>query len=103
MNDPAYRNINFDQLVNAYRQSRRALIEGGVDLIMVETLFDTLNAKVAVFALEMEFEALGITLPVMISAPLPMPPGVRFPGRPPKRFTTRCVTCGRCRLVCTVR
>ncbi len=67
VNDPAYRNIDFDQLVNACRQSSRALIEGGVDLIMVETIFDTLNAKAAVFALEMEFEALGITLPVMIS------------------------------------
>lgn len=72
VNDPAYRNIDFDQLVNAYLQSIRALMAGGVDLIMVETIFDTL---------------------------LLMPPGARFPGRPPKHFTTRCATRGRYRSV----
>lgn len=48
VNDPAYRNISFDQLVYAYRESTRALVEGGVDIIMIETIFDTLNAKAAV-------------------------------------------------------
>ncbi|MCT6716701.1 homocysteine S-methyltransferase family protein, partial [Staphylococcus aureus] len=50
VNDPAFRNVSFDQLVEAYRESTRALIEGGVDLIMIETVFDTLNAKAATFA-----------------------------------------------------
>ncbi|EEP90439.1 Methionine synthase [Yersinia kristensenii ATCC 33638] len=59
VNDPAFRNVSFDQLVEAYRESTRALIEGGVDLIMIETVFDTLNAKAATFAVESEFEAMG--------------------------------------------
>lgn len=59
VNDPAFRNISFDELVAAYRESTRALVEGGVDLIMIETIFDTLNAKAAAFAVETEFEALG--------------------------------------------
>ena len=50
--DPGYRNINFDRLVDAYSESARALIAGGVDLLMVETIFDTLNAKAALFAIE---------------------------------------------------
>ncbi|WP_236851557.1 methionine synthase [Candidatus Sodalis pierantonius] len=86
VNDPAYRNIDFDQLVNAYSQSGRALIEGGVDLIMVETIFDTLNAKAAVFALEMEFEALGITLPVMISGTITDASGRTLSGQTTEAF-----------------
>ncbi|NHX33670.1 hypothetical protein HA388_27115, partial [Escherichia coli] len=67
VNDPAYRNITFDQLVEAYRESTRSLVKGGVDLIMIETIFDTLNAKAAIFAVETELEALGVSLPIMIS------------------------------------
>ncbi|WP_139760878.1 homocysteine S-methyltransferase family protein, partial [Salmonella enterica] len=63
VNDPAFRNITFDQLVAAYRESTKALVEGGVDLILIETVFDTLNAKAAVFAVKEEFEALGVDLP----------------------------------------
>ncbi|KLU18216.1 hypothetical protein ABE79_13365 [Proteus mirabilis] len=59
--------ISFDKLVDAYREATRGLIKGGVDLIMVETIFDTLNAKAAIFAIKCEFEALNIELPVMIS------------------------------------
>ena len=51
VNDPAYRNINFDQLKDAYLESTLALIEGGSDIILIETIFDTLNAKAAIFAL----------------------------------------------------
>lgn len=51
----------------AYRESTKALVEGGVDLILIETVFDTLNAKAAVFAVKEEFEALGVDLPIMIS------------------------------------
>lgn len=59
VNDPAFRNITFDGLVAAYRESTKALVEGGADLILIETVFDTLNAKAAVFAVKTEFEALG--------------------------------------------
>ncbi len=52
VNDPAFRNITFDQLVAAYRESTRALAEGGVDLILIETVFDTLNAKAAIYAVK---------------------------------------------------
>ncbi len=69
MNDPAFRNITFDQLVAAYRESTRALVEGGVDLILIETVFDTLNAKAAIYAVKEELEALGVDLPLMISGP----------------------------------
>ena len=60
VNDPAFRNVSFDQLVSAYRESVHALVEGGVDLIMVETIFDTLNAKASILAIETEFEAMGV-------------------------------------------
>ncbi|WP_315710877.1 methionine synthase [Brenneria uluponensis] len=86
VNDPAFRNVSFDQLVDAYRESTRALIEGGVDLIMLETIFDTLNAKAAVFAVESEFEALGITLPVMISGTITDASGRTLSGQTTEGF-----------------
>lgn len=67
VNDPAFRNISFDQLVTIYAESTRALIEGGVDIIMIETIFDTLNAKAAIFAILNCFEEAGMELPLMIS------------------------------------
>ena len=67
MNDPAFRNITFDELRATYRDAARGLIKGGADLLMVETIFDTLNAKAAIFALEEAFEELGERLPVWIS------------------------------------
>ncbi|MCW2486897.1 methionine synthase [Candidatus Symbiopectobacterium sp. NZEC127] len=86
VNDPAYRNISFDQLVDAYRESTRALVEGGVDLIMIETIFDTLNAKAAVYAVETEFEALGIELPVMISGTITDASGRTLSGQTTEAF-----------------
>lgn len=86
VNDPAFRNINFDQLVEAYRESTRALIKGGVDLIMIETIFDTLNAKAAIFAVETEFEALGVTLPVMISGTITDASGRTLSGQTTEAF-----------------
>nr|WP_216660567.1 methionine synthase [Brenneria sp. hezel4-2-4] len=86
VNDPAFRNVSFDQLVTAYRESTRALIEGGVDLIMIETIFDTLNAKAAVFAVESEFEALGIELPVMISGTITDASGRTLSGQTTEAF-----------------
>jgi len=67
VNRPDYRAVTFDQLAQAYREQAAALIEGGVDLLLIETIFDTLNAKAALFAIEQLFDELGRRLPVMIS------------------------------------
>ncbi len=67
VNDPGFRNISFDELVTAYTQATQGLIAGGADIILIETVFDTLNAKAAIFAVENVFETLGYSLPVMIS------------------------------------
>ncbi|MDH4100923.1 MAG: methionine synthase [Nitrospirota bacterium] len=67
VNNPGFRNINFDQLVTAYTEAIRGLVDGGADLLLVETIFDTLNAKAALFAIETFAETTGKRLPVMIS------------------------------------
>ncbi len=67
VNDPGFRNVSFDELVGVYSQSTRGLIEGGVDIILIETIFDTLNAKAAIFAVQQVFEDDGVKLPIMIS------------------------------------
>jgi len=67
VNDPGARNIDFDQLVQAYTEQVRALMEGGVDLLLVETVFDTLNCKAALFAINACFDEMGHKLPIMIS------------------------------------
>ncbi|MGR9037577.1 MAG: methionine synthase, partial [Gammaproteobacteria bacterium] len=67
VNDPGFRNVTFDQLVEAYTEAARGLIDGGADIILIETVFDTLNAKAAIFAVESYFEQTGNHLPVMIS------------------------------------
>ncbi|MGA1382549.1 MAG: homocysteine S-methyltransferase family protein, partial [Burkholderiaceae bacterium] len=67
VNDPGARNITFDALVNSYLEQAEALLEGGIDLFLVETIFDTLNAKAAIYALEQLFETRGRRWPVMIS------------------------------------
>ncbi|PPD19311.1 MAG: methionine synthase, partial [Methylobacter sp.] len=67
VNDPGYRNITFDNLVEAYLEAVGGLVAGGSDIILIETIFDTLNAKAAIFAVESYFEQKGYKLPVMIS------------------------------------
>ena len=67
VNDPGARNITFDALVSSYLEQARALLDGGIDLFLVETIFDTLNAKAALYALEQLFETTGTRWPVMIS------------------------------------
>ena len=67
VNDPAARNVTFDQLVAAYLEQTRGLVEGGADILMVETIFDTLNCKAALFAIDSFFEETGQRLPIMIS------------------------------------
>ncbi|MCU6378128.1 methionine synthase [Morganella morganii] len=86
VNDPAYRNVSYDALVGAYRSSVRALVRGGADIIMIETIFDTLNAKAAIYAVETEFEALGIKLPVMLSGTITDASGRTLTGQTTEAF-----------------
>ncbi|WP_286235080.1 methionine synthase [Thalassotalea sediminis] len=86
VNDPAYRNITFDQLVEAYKESTHALIEGGSDLILIETIFDTLNAKAAIFAVETVFEELDVKYPVMISGTITDASGRTLSGQTTEAF-----------------
>ncbi len=67
VNDPAARNVTFDQLVTSYHEQVRGLVDGGADVLLVETIFDTLNAKAALFAIDQYFEETGLRLPIMIS------------------------------------
>lgn len=86
VNDPALRNISFEQLVDAYRSATRALLAGGVDLLMIETIFDTLNAKAAIFAVETEFEAQGMRVPIMISGTITDASGRTLSGQTTEAF-----------------
>jgi len=67
VNDPGARNVSFDELVQAYGEQARGLLDGAVDLLLIETIFDTLNAKAAIFAIEQEFERRGARVPLIIS------------------------------------
>lgn len=86
VNDPGKRNVTYDQLVAAYTESTHALIEGGADIILIETIFDTLNAKAAAFAVEGVFEALGYSLPVMISGTITDASGRTLSGQTTEAF-----------------
>ncbi|WP_050660439.1 methionine synthase [Gallaecimonas pentaromativorans] len=86
VNDPGYRNVSFDQLVAAYTESTQALIDGGADIILVETIFDTLNAKAALFAVDALMDAKGIKLPVMISGTITDASGRTLTGQTTEAF-----------------
>ena len=86
VNDPAYRNIDFDQLDACYFEAATALIEGGVDILMIETVFDTLNAKAAIFAVLRAFDALKIELPLMISGTITDASGRTLTGQTVEAF-----------------
>ncbi|MGO1246389.1 MAG: methionine synthase [Oceanisphaera sp.] len=86
VNDAGYRNISFDQLVDAYTEAAQALIDGGAHLIMIETIFDTLNAKAAVFAIETLFDKLGTRIPVMISGTITDASGRTLTGQTTEAF-----------------
>lgn len=86
VNDPGFRNVSFDLLREAYREATRGLIEGGADTILVETIFDTLNAKAALFAVDEVFEELGFELPVMISGTITDMSGRLLSGQTPEAF-----------------
>jgi 5-methyltetrahydrofolate--homocysteine methyltransferase len=86
VNDPGARGVTFDALVAAYREAAMALLEGGADLLMVETIFDTLNAKAALFAIEEVFDAAGHRLPVMISGTITDASGRTLSGQVTEAF-----------------
>jgi 5-methyltetrahydrofolate--homocysteine methyltransferase len=86
VNDPGFRNINFKQLATAYAESTRALIEGGADIILIETIFDTLNAKAAIFAVQQVFEEDNIELPIMISGTITDQSGRTLTGQVTEAF-----------------
>ncbi len=86
VNNPGYRNVTFDILVENYSEATRGLINGGADIIMIETIFDTLNAKAAIFAVEGVFEELGVTLPIMISGTITDASGRTLSGQTTEAF-----------------
>jgi 5-methyltetrahydrofolate--homocysteine methyltransferase len=86
VNDPGYRNISFDALADDYYDSAKGLLEGGADLLLIETVFDTLNAKAAVFAVEKLFEDLGRRWPVMISGTITDASGRTLSGQTAEAF-----------------
>jgi 5-methyltetrahydrofolate--homocysteine methyltransferase len=86
VNDPGFRNIRFDDLAATYEISATALIEGGVDFLMIETIFDTLNAKAAIVGLKRSFRATGIELPVMISGTITDASGRTLSGQTTEAF-----------------
>lgn len=86
VNDPGFRSVTFDQLTEAYNEQLRGLVDGGADLILVETIFDTLNAKAALFAISGYFELTGHALPVMISGTITDQSGRTLSGQTPEAF-----------------
>ncbi|GHC26724.1 methionine synthase [Aidingimonas halophila] len=86
VNDPSKRNVTFDELRDNYREAAEALVEGGTDLFLIETIFDTLNAKAAIYALEEMFEAHGQRVPVMISGTITDASGRTLSGQTTEAF-----------------
>jgi 5-methyltetrahydrofolate--homocysteine methyltransferase len=86
VNDPGYRNITFDDLVKDYREAAFGLIEGGADILMIETIFDTLNAKAAIFAVKSVYDELGFELPIMISGTITDASGRTLSGQTTEAF-----------------
>ena len=86
VNDPGFRNVTFDELVEVYMESTRGLIKGGADIILIETIFDTLNAKAAIFAVQQVFEEDGIELPIMISGTITDASGRTLSGQMTEAF-----------------
>ncbi len=86
VNNPGFRNIHFDELVAAYTEATRALVEGGADILLVETIFDTLNAKAALFAIQQFFDESGARRPVMISGTITDASGRTLSGQTTEAF-----------------
>ncbi len=86
VNNPGYRSVTFDDLVKAYGEQAESLLEGGVDLLLVETVFDTLNAKAALFGIEQVFEKTGKRVPVMVSGTITDASGRTLSGQTTQAF-----------------
>ena len=86
VNDPGFRAVTFDDLVKAYSEQTNALIEGGVDILLIETIFDTLNAKAALFAVDSVLEERNITVPIMISGTITDASGRTLSGQTVEAF-----------------
>lgn len=86
VNDPGYRAVTFDEMKSAYREQVEGLLDGGVDLLLIETIFDTLNAKAAIFAIEEALEARSINLPLMVSGTITDASGRTLSGQTLEAF-----------------
>jgi 5-methyltetrahydrofolate--homocysteine methyltransferase len=86
VNDPGFRNVSFDELVTAYTQSIDGLLEGGADLLLIETVFDTLNCKAAIYAVLKYFDDHNVKLPVMVSGTITDASGRTLSGQTPEAF-----------------
>jgi 5-methyltetrahydrofolate--homocysteine methyltransferase len=86
VNDPGYRNISFDELVAGYSEATRALVSGGVDVILIETVFDTLNAKAALFAVREVLDVAGVDLPIVVSGTITDASGRTLSGQTTEAF-----------------
>jgi 5-methyltetrahydrofolate--homocysteine methyltransferase len=86
VDDPGFRNVSYDELVAAYGEAVAALIEGGVDLLLVETVFDTLNAKAALFAIDSYFDEHGVRLPIIVSGTITDASGRTLSGQTTEAF-----------------
>ncbi len=86
VNDPGFRNVNFDDLVTVYSEATNGLLKGGVDLILIETVFDTLNCKAAIYALLKYFDKINKRVPIMISGTITDASGRTLSGQTPEAF-----------------
>jgi len=86
VNNPGFRNVTFDELKEAYREEARGLVEGGVDLLLIETIFDTLNAKAAIFGVQEYLDEEGLDVPVMISGTITDASGRTLSGQVTEAF-----------------
>ena len=86
VNDPGYRNVSFDELVTSYREAAEGLLDGGADFLMIETIFDTLNAKAAIYAVLSLEEERGQDIPMMISGTITDASGRTLSGQTPEAF-----------------
>ena len=86
VNDPGFRNVTYDELVDAYAEAAHGLLDGGSDILLVETVFDTLNARAALYAIAVVFEERGVEVPVMVSGTITDAAGRTLSGQTPEAF-----------------
>ena len=86
VNDPGYRAVSYDEIVKSYAEQTRGLVDGGADVLMIETVFDTLNAKAALFAIKLVFEEKNIDLPIMVSGTITDASGRTLSGQTVEAF-----------------